>query len=108
MGTGADPLRQAEQGLRLSLRVQPGASADALVGVAVLDDGQAVLKLRVSAPPEDGKANAAAIRLLAKAWKLPKSSFRIVSGETARRKELLIEGDARRLRREIGAHLAKL
>ena len=98
MNTGDGPFEDAPQGLLLRLRVQPGASRDASEGTATLADGQTVLKVRLSAPPEDGKANAALVRLLAKTLKLPKSRLRLVAGETARRKTLLIEGDPGELR----------
>jgi uncharacterized protein YggU (UPF0235/DUF167 family) len=45
----------------------------------------------VAAPPEDGKANAALIALLAKTLGVPKSAIRIASGETARMKAIVIE-----------------
>jgi uncharacterized protein len=51
-----------------------------------------VLKARVAAPPVEGEANAALIRLLAKALGLPRSAVRIASGDTARVKVLEIDG----------------
>jgi len=92
------PFRATADGLLVSLRLQPNASRDRVEGLVRLDDGATVLKLRVSAPPEDGKANAALIKLLAKTWKLPKSSLSLVAGQTARRKTLLIIGDPAALR----------
>jgi uncharacterized protein (TIGR00251 family) len=50
------------------------------------------LKIRVTVPPEEGKANRAVIELLAKALKVPKSSIRIKRGTTGRMKTLEIEG----------------
>lgn len=57
--------------------------------------GDAGIRLRVlvTAPPEDGKANAAVIKLLAKAWRLPKSAFVVIAGETDRNKVLFVAGD---------------
>jgi len=57
------------------------------------DDGSAVLRMRVKAVPDKGKANAAVIALLAKALGVPKSSVTLVSGDTARLKTIQIEGD---------------
>lgn len=51
-----------------------------------------MLKVRVSAAPADGAANAAVIAVIAKALKLPKSAVRIAAGDTARVKRLEIEG----------------
>ena len=47
----------------------------------------------VTAPPEDGKANAALIKLLAKTWKLPKTTITVAAGAAARDKTLLLAGD---------------
>src|SRR3546814_18965143 len=70
------------------LRLQPGASRAKVDGPARLDDGALVLKLRVTEPPEAGKANAALVRLLANSWGLPKSTLSLVAGNTDRRKTL--------------------
>jgi uncharacterized protein YggU (UPF0235/DUF167 family) len=75
------------------LRVTPNAGADRIEGVETRDDGTAVLRLRVAAVPDKGKANAAAIALLAKALDVPKSAIAVTAGETARLKTLRIAGD---------------
>ena len=108
VGSEPSPFRSSADGLLVSLHLQPGASRERIDGVARLDDGAAVVKVRVGAPPEGGKANAALIRLLAKTWKLPRSSLSLVTGQTARRKTLLIAGDAAALRSDLEAWLAGL
>lgn len=50
------------------------------------------LSVRVTAPPEDGKATAAVCKLLAKALGVPKGAVRVTRGETSRHKTLEIEG----------------
>lgn len=82
-----------EDGLRLTVRVQPGARRTELGGPVALAGGGAALKARVTAAPEGGQANAALISLLAKTWRLPKGNFEIVSGRRERTKTLLIVGD---------------
>jgi uncharacterized protein (TIGR00251 family) len=82
------------EGLRLRLRVAPKSGRDAVLGV---HDG--ALKLAVTAAPEKGKANAAVIKLLSKTWRLPKSAFEILSGDTSRDKLLLVRGEADELAR---------
>ncbi|MFS8122728.1 DUF167 domain-containing protein [Rhizobium sp. BR 250] len=77
--------------IRLSVRLTPNGGRDAIDGVEQDADGHAHLKARVSAVPEDGKANKALIVLLAKKLGLPKSSISFVSGETARKKILRID-----------------
>jgi uncharacterized protein (TIGR00251 family) len=71
----------------IDLRVQPRARRTALVC-----DQAGVLKAAVTAPAEDGKANAAVIELLAREWRLTKSAIAVVRGATARQKVLVIEG----------------
>jgi uncharacterized protein YggU (UPF0235/DUF167 family) len=61
--------------------------------VEVRDDGSAVLRVRVGAVPDKGKANAAVVALVAKALGVPKSAVSVTSGETARLKTLTITGD---------------
>jgi uncharacterized protein len=62
-----------------------------------------VLKLRVAAVPDKGKANAAVIALLAKALGVPKSALEITAGETSRIKTLVITGDPAALAASIRA-----
>ena len=78
------------------------AAACRFVGLA---DGRKALKARVTAPPEDGRANAALIKLLAKTWRLPKSAITIVAGQRDRTKTLLIEGDAKALEAAVQSWL---
>jgi uncharacterized protein YggU (UPF0235/DUF167 family) len=67
---------------RLMVRVSPGASADALE----LPASGGPLAVRTTALPEDGKANDAVLRLLAKAHDRPVSTLELVRGATARNK----------------------
>jgi uncharacterized protein YggU (UPF0235/DUF167 family) len=75
------------------VRVTPNAGVDRIEGVEARDNGQTVLRLRVAAVPDKGKANAAVIALLAGALDIPKSAIQVMSGETARLKVLSISGD---------------
>lgn len=86
------PFRAVSGGVLVSVRVAPKASANRIGSVEEHADGSAVLKVTVTAAPEAGKANAALIKLLAKAWKLPKTSLSVVSGATSRRKVVLVSG----------------
>ena len=67
---------------RLTVRVTPRAARDRIDGF----DGEGVLHLRVTAPPADGEANAAVVKLLARTLGLPARDVVLVSGATARRK----------------------
>lgn len=84
---------ETETGLKICVRVTPKASANLLRGVEEVLPGQKALKISVTAVPEDGKANKAVIALLSKSLGLPKSSFQVLQGETARLKIILITGD---------------
>ena len=108
MDSDGSPFRAGKDCLLVDLRLQPGASRARVDGLAVLDDGATVLKVRVTEPPEDGKANAALIKLLAKAWKLPKSALSLVAGHTDRRKTLAVAGDPAALRRALESWLGGL
>lgn len=75
------------------MRLQPRASRNELAEWR--DDpesGERIRIARVTAPPVDGKANAALIRLLAKEYGVPKSRIRIVQGETSRNKVVELPG----------------
>jgi uncharacterized protein len=72
---------------RLRLRVSPGAGRAAIVG----RHGDA-WKVRVTAPPEDGRANAAVLRLLADALAVPRDALTLVSGHNGRDKIVELAG----------------
>lgn len=88
---------------RLAIRLTPRGGRDAVEGWVEDADGRPLLKARVAAPPVEGEANAALIKLIAKALGLPRSAVRIASGETARIKILEIDGlDEAAIRQKLG------
>lgn len=95
--------RLSPTGLSLFVRVTPNAGRDAIEGVEIRDDGSAVLRLRVKAVPDKGRANAAVIALLAKALGIPKSAITLTAGDTARQKTLALTGDGPALAAAITA-----
>jgi uncharacterized protein len=88
-------------GVRIQVRVQPKARSIGVKGVAAEADGAVALKVAVTAAPEDGRANDAVARLLAKACRVAVRDVSIVSGATARRKVIEIAGDPVRLMDEL-------
>jgi uncharacterized protein (TIGR00251 family) len=80
-------LRRTATGVTVALRAQPRARRTAL------DNSGDVLRVAVTAPAEDGKANAAVIDLLAAAWRLPKSAFAVTRGAASRDKVVSISGE---------------
>ncbi|HEX9768961.1 MAG TPA: DUF167 family protein [Kiloniellales bacterium] len=103
--TNLTPFSQTRDGLRLAVRLQPGARKTAIGGLVARADGGVALKAWVTAVPEAGKANAALIALLAKTWRLPKGAFGIASGHGDRDKTLLIAGDPAPLKARLEAWL---
>jgi uncharacterized protein (TIGR00251 family) len=80
-------LRADGDGVVLNLHIQPGAKRTETAGLY----GDA-LKIRLAAPPVDGKANDALIAFLAKTLGVPKSRIELVSGQTSRAKRVRIGG----------------
>ena len=86
----------AEKG-GVRVRLTPKASRDRIVGIAADAGGSGLLKATVTAAAEGGKANARLIGLLARAWRVPKSSIAFTAGVRERTKTLLVEGDPKDL-----------
>ncbi len=80
-------IRETPTGAIFAVKLHPRARKNAITGEL---DG--VLKLALTAPPVQGKANQACIEFLANLLSVPKSSVTIASGETSRRKVIRIAG----------------
>jgi uncharacterized protein len=91
------PWAAAPGGIALAVRLTPKGGRDAIDGVERTADGRAVLKVRVAAPPSEGEANDALIRLVAKALSVPPRDVALAAGATARVKRLTVAGDPVRL-----------
>ncbi len=76
--------KAGENGVMLYVKVTPNASQEKIVGEVEDADGKAWLSVRIAQPPEDGKANKALLRLLAKELRVPMRALSIKSGETSR------------------------
>ncbi len=77
----------------IALHIVPKASKNQIIGWVEDGKGGRALKIKIAAPPEDGKANAELIKFLSKQWDMPKSAFEIVGGEASRHKRLKIHGN---------------
>ncbi|MBY0500470.1 MAG: DUF167 family protein [Alphaproteobacteria bacterium] len=77
----------------LIVHLTPKASANKIDGWAVDVDGKKVLRVRVTAVPENGKANEGLIKLLSKTFHLSKSKIVLIRGEASRIKHFKIEED---------------
>jgi len=80
-------IETTSDGVRLHIRVVPRASRNGVQGLL----GDAV-KIRLQAPPVEGKANRALLDFLAEALKLPARQLELLSGETGRNKTVLVHG----------------
>ncbi|MCI5114319.1 MAG: YggU family protein [Candidatus Electrothrix sp. LOE1_4_5] len=92
---------QPDGSLLLSIYVQPRSHRNAIVGL----HGDAV-KMRLTAPPVDGKANKAVIAFWAKSLKIPKSAITMKSGLHNRMKKILLKGvQEKQIRDLVECHL---
>ncbi len=87
-----DPARESD-GVGFTLRLTPKGGHNAIDGWGQDADGRILLRARVAAPPENGRANDA----LAAAFAVPKSAVTIAAGANARIKRIRIGGDQRTL-----------
>jgi uncharacterized protein (TIGR00251 family) len=91
------PIEQTVDGVTFAIKVHPRAKKNAITG----ELGDA-LKVSLTAPPVDGRANEACIEFFAKLLKVPRSSVTIASGQTGRNKVIRVAGlSAEELRERI-------
>lgn len=100
------PVAPHARGSELSLTITPRAAVNSLdLG------GDGTLRVRITAPPVDGAANTALLRLLSKVLDVPKSQLSISAGHTSRHKRILVAGISspdldRRLQAALAGHVA--
>ncbi|WP_413291726.1 DUF167 domain-containing protein [Bdellovibrio sp. HCB185ZH] len=80
-------IEEIKGGVRLHLFIQPKSSKNQIVG-----PHNGMLKIKISAPPVDGEANAELIEYLSKFFKVPKRNITLVKGDTGRQKTVDVEG----------------
>jgi uncharacterized protein len=93
-------VREHPEGCVLPVRAQPGARK-----AGVLGEQAGALKVAVTAPPEDGRANKALVEVLREALGVKRSQVELLGGETSRDKRFLIRGVSRA---ELASRLAAL
>ena len=84
------PIHESEGNVTFVIRVHPRAKKNAITG----ELGDA-LKLSLTTPPVEGRANAACVEFFAKLLKVPRSSVTIASGQTSRNKVVRVTGVGR-------------
>ena len=80
-------ITEKDECLYFFVQVRPGAKREGITGEI---DG--AIKLEVTAPPHEGKANAAVVKFLASSLGIAKSKVEIVSGAKSKRKRIKVEG----------------
>ena len=80
-------LQQRSGGVLLAVKAQPGARRNGIVGTHA-----GALKVAVSAVPENGKATAAIVELLADKLRIARADIQLLSGATNRHKQFLVSG----------------
>jgi uncharacterized protein len=88
MGIRGKKTSSGQHSFALVIHVTPGARKNEIS--QILEDGS--LKIRLTAPPVEGKANEALLKLLSKILKVSPSHLTIVSGFTARKKRVIVDG----------------
>jgi uncharacterized protein len=101
------PFRLAADGLRIRVHAKPGGRSDCVDGLRPQADGGVALSVTIRAAAEDGKANAAIIKLLAGEWGLPSASLRLVGGARDRRKSFHLAGEPKILLARLEGWLRK-
>jgi len=97
------PFEQCSAGLRVRVRLTPKAARTAIRGIEADAAGRVQLKVQVTAVPEKGKANAAMLKVLAKAWSLPVRDLSVLLGQTHREKVILVAGEPSALMARLAA-----
>lgn len=80
-------LKETKDGLVASIRISPNAKKN-----EIIKEGE-VVKIKITAQPIDGKANKALVEFLSKNFKIPKTSIKILKGETSKDKTILFMTD---------------
>jgi uncharacterized protein (TIGR00251 family) len=91
-------IRESDEGVTLSVRIHPRARKNAITG----EMGDA-LKVSLTSPPLEGRANEACIEFFAKLLKVPRSSVSIASGQSSRNKTIRVVGlSVEHVRKRVG------
>jgi len=78
-------IKETKDGVIINIRISPNAKKN-----EIINEGE-ITKIKITAQPIDGKANKALIEFLSKLLKIPKTSIKIIKGETSKDKTILFE-----------------
>jgi len=100
------PLNLVQNGVRVAIRLTPRAKADRVVGIAAAAGDRQVVRVSVTAPAENGRANEALLQLLAREWRVARNDLAILAGFASRQKTVHVAGDPRSLKDRLEALIA--
>lgn len=106
--SGRLPARTVSDGIIISIRLTPSSGADQVSGIEATDDSQPILRVRVRAAAEGGKANAAVAALLARWLDEPKTRAELISGSKSRLKQVLVRGEAGALMEKLTVRITSI
>lgn len=78
-------LKQTSDGIIINIKISPNSKKN-----EIINEGE-IIKIKITAQPIDGKANKALIEFLSKNFKIPKTSIKILKGETSKEKTILFQ-----------------
>ncbi len=78
-------IKQTPEGIIINIKISPNSSKN-----EIITDGD-ITKIKITTPPVDGKANKGLIEFLSKTFKIPKTSIKIIKGETSKEKTILFK-----------------
>lgn len=78
-------LKETKDGLIVNIKISPNSKKN-----EIINEGD-ITKIKITAQPIDGKANKALVEFLSKNFKIPKTSIKILKGETSKEKTILFE-----------------
>lgn len=78
-------IKTTKDGIIANIKISPNAKKN-----EIISEGD-IIKVKITAQPVDGKANKALVEFLSKTFKIPKTSIKIIKGETSKEKTILFE-----------------
>ena len=102
------PITPTRDGVRVVIRLSPQAKSDRLRGIAATAEGGRAIKVSVTAPAQDGRANEALLRLLSETWRLRRGDLTLAAGAGSRSKIVRVSGDPHQLFAKLSSEIAGL
>ena len=102
------PITPTRGGVCVVIRLSPRASSDRLRGIAAAAKGGRAIKVSVTAPAQDGRANEALLQLLSQVWGIPRRDFSLAAGAGSRSKIVRVAGDSHQLLAKLSSEIASL